>query len=314
MYHRVAEEVCDPWDLCVSPKNFEEQLQWLKQKNAVISLTAFDALLQHQSTLPNKVLLTFDDGYEDCFTIAKPLLEKYQIPATFFITTKNLINKDDNFYYWDVVQKIFLELKNLPSTFLIKLSNGVITIAINEKERLQPDTATISWKVKNSMPFNSRTNAFLTLSLFLTNLKSDSINVVIEQLLQQVNQTAASLQLPLIASQSQITSLQNNSLIDVGVHGISHCMLPVLSSNEQFTKMSKCKLLLEELLGKSVTTIAYPDGCYEAATVEQAKACHFKYAFTTNKKSVNNNLKPMELGRYNIDNTNLEKFSRAVQL
>jgi peptidoglycan/xylan/chitin deacetylase (PgdA/CDA1 family) len=48
------------------------------------------------------VMITFDDGYYNNF-YSLPVLEEFQVPATYFITTKNLIS--NNSYWWDVVYK-----------------------------------------------------------------------------------------------------------------------------------------------------------------------------------------------------------------
>jgi peptidoglycan/xylan/chitin deacetylase (PgdA/CDA1 family) len=85
MYHRIANSANDYWQLCVSPENFEQQLQ-------VIS--------KHR----DHVAITFDDGYIDNYTAAKPLLEKHHLPATFFIATGN-INSGKEFW-WDELQQL----------------------------------------------------------------------------------------------------------------------------------------------------------------------------------------------------------------
>ena len=35
----------------------------------------------------NSVLLTVDDGYQDFYNLAFPILKKYEVPATVFFTT-----------------------------------------------------------------------------------------------------------------------------------------------------------------------------------------------------------------------------------
>ncbi len=47
-------------------------------------------------------MLTFDDGYYNN-SLAEPILAKYQVPATFFITTNNVIN--NKAYWWDVIYR-----------------------------------------------------------------------------------------------------------------------------------------------------------------------------------------------------------------
>ncbi|HYC27552.1 MAG TPA: polysaccharide deacetylase family protein [Chitinophagaceae bacterium] len=85
MYHRIARPVNDHWQLCVSPGNFEQQLQ-------VIS--------RHKKN----IIITFDDGYIDNYTVAKPLLEKYQLPATFFIATGNIDSGKE--FWWDELEQL----------------------------------------------------------------------------------------------------------------------------------------------------------------------------------------------------------------
>ena len=54
-----------------------------------ISLDDWRAALAETRPLPERpVLFTFDDGYRSVFTIARPLLERYEIPATVFICTE----------------------------------------------------------------------------------------------------------------------------------------------------------------------------------------------------------------------------------
>ena len=98
MYHRVAKSPNDPWQLCVSPEHFEQQLQVLTNYN-VVPLPAV------VNNLPKKgIAITFDDGYIDNYTAARPLLEKYQLPATFFITTGNIDSGSE--FWWDELEQV----------------------------------------------------------------------------------------------------------------------------------------------------------------------------------------------------------------
>lgn len=48
------------------------------------------------------IMLTFDDGYFNN-TLAIEILNKYKIPATFFITTRNIL--ENKSYWWDIIYK-----------------------------------------------------------------------------------------------------------------------------------------------------------------------------------------------------------------
>lgn len=89
MYHSIGN---NNYFLSVKPKNFEKQMTYLKEKNFnVISLTELVDLLILQKTIPFKtVVLTFDDGYEDNYLKAWPILKKLQLPATIFLATDKI--------------------------------------------------------------------------------------------------------------------------------------------------------------------------------------------------------------------------------
>lgn len=99
MYHRIATAAHDHWQLSVSPQHFEEHLQVLKQYKIV-------ALPELVNKVPRQgIAISFDDGYIDNYTTAKPLLEKYNLPATFFITNNNIESPAE--FWWDELEYIF---------------------------------------------------------------------------------------------------------------------------------------------------------------------------------------------------------------
>jgi peptidoglycan/xylan/chitin deacetylase (PgdA/CDA1 family) len=83
MYHRVADLKRDPWELAVSPENFEQQLALLRRKYDVITVPELARKLSTHSICSNSICITFDDGYSDNFHVAKPLLEKHECPQLF---------------------------------------------------------------------------------------------------------------------------------------------------------------------------------------------------------------------------------------
>jgi peptidoglycan/xylan/chitin deacetylase (PgdA/CDA1 family) len=70
-----------------TPEVFESHLQWLQDHCCLVSLKS---LLESQGGKPvgarPRVAITFDDGFRDNYEEAFPLLQKYEAPATFFVT------------------------------------------------------------------------------------------------------------------------------------------------------------------------------------------------------------------------------------
>ena len=85
MYHAVSDEMWGYWDLFVSPKTMEEELQYL-QENGYETIWFED--LSHIEDYEKPVILTFDDGYDDNYTELFPLLQKYNAKATIFVIPK----------------------------------------------------------------------------------------------------------------------------------------------------------------------------------------------------------------------------------
>lgn len=72
-----------------TPRQFDEQMRWLKEHCDVISLReALDRVAGRRDT-PSKpsVAITFDDGYDDNFIHALPVLMQNGIEASFYVTT-----------------------------------------------------------------------------------------------------------------------------------------------------------------------------------------------------------------------------------
>jgi len=95
MYHMVSEHLEKNKSkfnrLRVKPEEFEKQLIWLKNNNWT-SFTLSEVV--NLKEVPQKsVVITFDDGYEDNFKNAYPLLKKYGFKATIYIVL-NRFNKD----------------------------------------------------------------------------------------------------------------------------------------------------------------------------------------------------------------------------
>lgn len=95
MYHRIANIPNDR--NTVSPDMFTEQLRYLqKQGYTTISLEDLYDHLTTKMPLPSKpVILTFDDGYEDNFTNALPLLKEYGMIATVCVIS-NWVGKNND--------------------------------------------------------------------------------------------------------------------------------------------------------------------------------------------------------------------------
>lgn len=100
-YHQVKEPADDY--STVSPSAFREQMQYLKARYDVVSLSEGVAAVGARGSARRVVAVTFDDGYRDNATIAAPVLRSLDLPACFFVST-DMIGTTVPFPH-DVVQR-----------------------------------------------------------------------------------------------------------------------------------------------------------------------------------------------------------------
>ena len=64
----------------------------------------------------------------------------------------------------------------------------------------------------------------------------------------------------------------------VGVHGVTHQRLTILSSQQIRDELAQSRDWLEQLTGRSVTSMSYPHGDFNPEVSEIAKSCGFETA------------------------------------
>jgi peptidoglycan/xylan/chitin deacetylase (PgdA/CDA1 family) len=104
MYHRFGYE---KQTLFVTPENFERQMRYLKKhKYSVITLDELaEGIKARRGFKHNTVVITVDDGYEDNYKYAYPVLKKYNFPVTIFVVA-NFIGNNQDFFNWDEARQM----------------------------------------------------------------------------------------------------------------------------------------------------------------------------------------------------------------
>lgn len=87
MYHQLTEKSSAAGKYVLMLEQFEKDLVYLKEKGySTVTATQVIDYVCSKGTLPQKpIMITFDDGCETVYALAKPLLEKYGFSAVAFI-------------------------------------------------------------------------------------------------------------------------------------------------------------------------------------------------------------------------------------
>jgi peptidoglycan/xylan/chitin deacetylase (PgdA/CDA1 family) len=107
MYHSIEPSPRGSTDrLIVSPEAFEKQMAFLRARGYnVIRLDEAVNIIRDKKPAPRKtVAITLDDGYENNYRYAYPVLKKYEVPVTIFIVT-NFVGRK-GFLTWSQISEM----------------------------------------------------------------------------------------------------------------------------------------------------------------------------------------------------------------
>lgn len=239
IYHRVCKLDNDPQFLCVAPHNFDAQLSILKKKYKIISIqTLVNCLISKKAIPRNSVCITFDDGYADNLYNALPVIEKYKIPVTIFIST-NFMNSFKE-YWWDELERIFL----------INPIHKTLSIDIKGKR--------YNWTIQNDEDSLFVYKQIHPLLKYITeNERETVINSLFEWAQKDRNQIRKSHR---SLNESEVKKLSDSSCIEIGSHTLSHPCLSAEKAELQNQQIAESKIVLETLLGKPILSFSYPFG------------------------------------------------------
>jgi peptidoglycan/xylan/chitin deacetylase (PgdA/CDA1 family) len=291
-YHRVNDPVfADPWELMVSPENFEEQLKILSDDFNTISIEELLFLQSEGKIPPRTVGISFDDGYADNFTTALPVLKLYDLPATFFLVA-GMIGKKE--YWWDQLARLMLSSDVLPT--------------ISEQEiKLLSD-----WRWPDPPP-TDEAERFLKIWMQLKGLEQAEIEGELITLSAKNEDSVNKLESDIMDS-SMINELLSYENSTIGVHTMTHPALSQHTAAVQKFEMEECYKNLVNIYGdkKLVPFIAYPYGNFDDITLEISRLIGFKAGFSTEPKSIGSDDNIFKLGRFVVKNQNGKAFRQQI--
>jgi peptidoglycan/xylan/chitin deacetylase (PgdA/CDA1 family) len=94
VYHKVDEKR-EIGITCIPPDKFRKQIQFLIQQG--FKLVTLSDLERCYADDPMAIAITFDDGYEDIYKFAFPIMQEFKMKATIFIITDYIGKSND----WD---------------------------------------------------------------------------------------------------------------------------------------------------------------------------------------------------------------------
>ena len=315
LYHRIADEGSDPWRLAVSPKNFEEHLQVLKQHCEVIPLQDLAISLSKFKLFRHRIVVTFDDGYADNLLVAKPLLEKYDVPATVFITTGYIDGGRE--FWWDELERLLIRPGVLPSVLDLTVNKTHTRWELGDAACYDEISfrRNQDWRAWQEEEPTARHSVYRSLWQAMNLMNEEDRLRLRGSLLEWAGATGTPRDSHRPMNAEEIVELVREGLIEVGSHTVTHAQLSALDKAFQAHELRRSKTHLEEIIGSPVTALAYPYGRefdYTTETLSLVKETGFTYGCTTSAGLVEPPLDDFRLPRVQINDMDGESFARFI--
>lgn len=231
IYHRVLEKVDALRPGIPDIKGFNWQMELVARYFQPMSLhDAINSL--NEGTLPEKaVCVTFDDGYADNLLHALPVLQRWNIPATVFVSSGFL----DGGRMW----------------------NDSVIEAFNASNKTRFDFPDLNL---NNIDISDQADRLKTCYDVIKNIKY----LEPELRLQRVSEICQALGNPSLPNDLMMTREQLIQLseagVEIGSHTVSHPVLTAIDDQSVFNELRDNTYDLQEIIQKPVRYFAYPNG------------------------------------------------------
>jgi peptidoglycan/xylan/chitin deacetylase (PgdA/CDA1 family) len=296
----------------VSPRRFAEHLKVLRKYTQPMRLRQLSRILLRGNNPPHRsVVVTFDDGYADNLHNAKPLLERYNVPATFFLAS-GLIGQEQEFW-WDELDRLLLQPGTLPETLRLSVNGNTHRWELGEGAYYSEEASRSHrhWRAWEEAP-SSRHSLYYTLWQLLRPVTEDERRRVLCELREWAGAESVGRLSNRSLSLDEVGALAQGGLVEVGAHTVSHPALKLLPPASQRDEILSSKAHLEGILDHPVAGFSYPYGSLSAETVGIVREVGFAYACASGGGLVKRSADLFRLPRKGIQDWDGDEFARHL--
>lgn len=244
MYHRVlpwqaAEKTWSSPAIVTSLDSFAAQMAFLAKNCRIFSPSE---LPEAENLPPGSVAVTFDDGWADNHQHALPILQKYGIKATFFLTA-GLINTEEVFLPEKL--RFYLHLARQNSTWNTAAGQAFL--------------AEIRQSIGMTAPFPDPD----LLIGKLWKMETTEADLFLRELPRLLGYPEINLPAHRLMTWEEVRVLKRAGM-ELGSHGLNHVRLAGLADSELFQELHRSKEIIETAAEVKVSCFAYPKGEHDA--------------------------------------------------
>ena len=278
-YHRVVKDFEVSQNLSissmlVSEATFERQLSWIGKHYRFVSSNEMTSAMEtgqkaRKSTNDKPAaMVTFDDGYQDVYQNALPILKRMGIPATMFVVT-DLVGTRQILLHDELYLLLNDIIRNHPESKPAFLRDVASTDSLNVPELLTP--------LSNAL--DNDTDAYHATRLILGKLSQSGLRKIIALLRQHIALDGESTRAFQMMDWDMLRDWVAQGMT-VGSHSKTHALLAKESPAVIEEEIEGSRLELERQLNVPIKDFAYPDGSFDTDVLKAIDCGGYKAAYT----------------------------------
>lgn len=243
LYHGVHGDdldlgLCNKSGKHVSRRQFTDEMRWLSENRPLVSMHDIDRVYRGEGTIPDgAVAINFDDGFQNNYTDAWPVLKAFKVPATIYLATG----------YVGTGRMIWTDRLEAAILGSEKQSLG---ISIEDGPR--------SWPLETDA---DRLAAFMEIKALCKTLPNATKETVIGAVEAEMDfRPDPNHPLYAFLNWDQVREMDASPFIDFGAHTVDHVSLSRIPENEMRRQIDQSIARLEAELSKPCTLFSYPEG------------------------------------------------------
>jgi peptidoglycan/xylan/chitin deacetylase (PgdA/CDA1 family) len=284
-YHGVVRRPLDLRNWCfVNEVSFRAQIRYLKRHFRIVPFSKAVELLRDGPIDCPTAAVTFDDGFQNNYDVAFPMLRELGVPAIIFLTT-GLLNSDDTLWFCRLNQAM-----------------ARTNLVLFQWDGQNFDLARTDGKIR----------ALRGIEEVLIKLPHPELLRELQSILRALGSER---DLPVepespfrMLSYSAIDQMRASGLIEFGAHTHSHAILSRLSSDARRQEIGRSVEAVTALTGSPCEFFAYPNGQtedYDEEAMSMLQSSGVKVAVTaqTGPNKVGDDLLKLRRYGFGVDDT-----------
>jgi len=230
----------------ITPDYLEEMIRSYSQRG--YSFVPLDTILDETGkrgiNARKMVNVSFDDGFADVFTNAYPILKRYHVPFTVYLTSG--FPDGTVRIWWVELERILLSRES------VRLSDGTVYAADSQERKIAAYEAICRRIVEGPSSPGEEYRSLVTSSV-----------------------CEAGLSAGLSLSWGQLREMTDSGLCSVGSHSVSHPMLSKVTREVAEREMKESKSRIESMSGMNVRHFSYPHSSFSDSYTGLLAACGY---------------------------------------